>query len=69
VLSYLLPLDILWLARLSNKLRPVLMHRSALHVWKMARGNVPVLPEPPPGMVEPAWANLVFTSHCHVSFS
>ncbi|KAJ7284360.1 hypothetical protein C8J57DRAFT_691087 [Mycena rebaudengoi] len=66
VLSHLLPLDILLLARLSNKLRSVLMHRSALHAWKTARANVLGLPDPPAEMSEPAWADLVFDRHCSV---
>ncbi|KAJ7361389.1 hypothetical protein DFH08DRAFT_1032596 [Mycena albidolilacea] len=34
-------------------------------VWKAARGNIPGLPDIPPNMSEPAWANLVFDRHCH----
>lgn len=44
------------------------MHRSSATIWRTARQQVELLPEPFPGMSEPAWANLAFDSHCHVSF-
>lgn len=44
------------------------MHRSSLTVWTAAREQLPEFPEPFSGMSEPAWANLVFDAHCHVSY-
>ncbi|KAJ7492291.1 hypothetical protein FB451DRAFT_525803 [Mycena latifolia] len=65
VFGYLNPSDLLGLARMTKSLRRVLMHKSSMSVWKTARSNVPWLPDAPPGMSEPAWANLVFDRHCH----
>jgi hypothetical protein len=61
-----MPLDVLRLARTTKQFRRVLMHRSSLSVWIAARKNVPDLPDRPPYMSEPQFANLVFDTHCHV---
>ncbi|KAF7347546.1 hypothetical protein MVEN_01511000 [Mycena venus] len=65
ILGFLDPQDILVLARLTRSIRRLLMHRSAICVWKAARGNVPGFPDPPSDMSEPAYANLAFSRHCH----
>ncbi|EEB91276.1 hypothetical protein MPER_10394, partial [Moniliophthora perniciosa FA553] len=44
IFKYLLPLDILNLARTSKDLRAILMTRSSLPIWRAARKNVPGLP-------------------------
>ena len=66
IFGHLHPLDLLHLARTTKPFRRVLMHRSAISVWKEARSNVDGLPECHPSMSEPAYANLAFDSHCHV---
>lgn len=67
VLYWLRPLDLLRLGRVNKAWRMLLMHRRSAHIWKAARMNVPGLPEPLPGMSEPAFANLCFDTQCHVS--
>jgi hypothetical protein len=66
IFGHLLPLDVLHLARTTKDFRRVLMHRSAKSIWKSALSNVPGLPECPPDMSHPAFANLAFDPHCHV---
>lgn len=66
IFSHLLPYDLLHLARSTKALRGVLMHRSAITVWRRARENRPDIPDCPPDLTEPAFANLLFDPHCHV---
>ncbi len=42
------------------------MSRNALSFWKEARKQVIGLPDPPPGVSEPAYANFLFFNQCHV---
>lgn len=51
---------------MTKQFRNVLMHRSAISVWKEARKNVPGLPDCPFDLTEPEWANLAFDQRCHV---
>lgn len=69
IFGHLLPLDVLRLARTTKQFRHMLMHRSSLSIWIAARKNVPDLPDCPPYLSEPQFANLVFDTHCHVSFA
>ncbi|KAG9226924.1 hypothetical protein CCMSSC00406_0003403 [Pleurotus cornucopiae] len=69
ILQYLDPLDLLRMARTTKDLRSVLMNRSALSVWKSARANIPFLLDCPEGVSEPAFANFMFTTNCHVCLS
>ncbi|KAF9032498.1 hypothetical protein BDZ89DRAFT_1158527 [Hymenopellis radicata] len=66
IFSYLLPLDLLNLSWVNQSLRGVLMTKSSRSVWKAARKNAQEMPEPFPGMSEPAWACLVFVKKCNV---
>ncbi|KAK7686519.1 hypothetical protein QCA50_010117 [Cerrena zonata] len=66
IFFYLLPLDILNLSRTNKAFHALLMDRSAAPFWIAARQNVPGLPEPFPGMSEPAFANLCFYPCCHI---
>ena len=68
IFSHLQPLDILRLARTNKSFRDLLMNRDSTHIWKAARKNVPDLPEPFPGMSEPAFTKLCFESQCFVSY-
>lgn len=67
ILAYLEPTDLLALARTCKDLRANMMHRSSAHVWRAARLNVEDLPPCPEDMSEPAYANLLFRTDCHVS--
>ena len=67
IFGHLHPLDLLHLARTTKAFRRVLMHRSAISVWKAARATIPGLPDCPPELSEPQWANLAFDPQCHVS--
>lgn len=61
------PYDVLKLARTTKDFRSLLLNRSSSSIWKAAFSNFPGLPDCPPGMSEPAWANLVFSPRCSVS--
>ncbi|KAI0738742.1 hypothetical protein BC629DRAFT_1300122 [Irpex lacteus] len=67
ICSHLLPRDLLHLARTSKSLRSFFMSRSSRSMWKSACTNVPGLPPCPSDLSEPAYANLMFDAHCHVS--
>lgn len=45
------------------------MCKESLQFWKAARATVtkPLLPPCPADLSEPAYANLMFDTHCHVS--
>jgi hypothetical protein len=64
----MLPTELLHLARTSKSFRAFLMARSSALLWRTARMNVDHLPGCPEDLSEPAYANLVFDSHCHVGF-
>ncbi|KAJ7657995.1 hypothetical protein B0H17DRAFT_955493, partial [Mycena rosella] len=69
IFGHLAPLDILNMARATKDLRRVLMHRSAVSIWKASLRQISGLPECPHDMSEPAWANLAFSAHCHNCFA
>lgn len=66
IFSYLHPLDLLDLARTTKPFRALLMSRSFAGVWRASRKLIQELPVCPGHLSEPAYANLVFSSHCHV---
>ncbi|KAJ3476781.1 hypothetical protein NLI96_g10924 [Meripilus lineatus] len=66
ICCHLNPLDVLNLARTNKAFRTLLMNRVNVSFWTVARRNVEGLPECPSYLSEPAYANLVFCSHCHV---
>ena len=66
IFSHMHPRDLLNLARTTKAFRTFLMSRSSAPFWKAARQQLE-LPECPPHLSEPAYANLVFFFHCHVS--
>ncbi|CAL1694139.1 unnamed protein product [Somion occarium] len=68
VFSHLHPQDLLNLSRTTKAFRRLLMDRNAAVLWKEARQNIPDLPEPFPGMSEPAYASLCFDAQCHGCF-
>lgn len=42
------------------------MRRSAVTIWRSALSSVEDLPDCPPDLTEPGFANLLFDHHCHV---
>ncbi len=67
VFSFMHPRDLLSLARTTRDFRTFLSSRSSAPFWKAARKNVEGLPDCPQYLSEPAYANLMFFAHCHVS--
>ncbi|KAJ6609339.1 hypothetical protein B0H10DRAFT_479554 [Mycena sp. CBHHK59/15] len=65
IFGHLPPLDILHLARTTKDLRRVLLHKSAISIWKASLRQALGFPECPPDMSEPAWVNLAYSPHCH----
>ncbi|KAF8968282.1 hypothetical protein BDZ97DRAFT_1755332 [Flammula alnicola] len=65
IFGLLKPLDLLNLARTTKDLRAMLMSRSSVSIWKEARSQFPGMPECPPDLSEPQYADLVFGKHCH----
>ncbi|KAI0779425.1 hypothetical protein C8Q74DRAFT_689905 [Fomes fomentarius] len=65
IFSLMHPRDLLNLARTSKPLRALLMNRQSAPFWKAARQQVEGLPDCPPYLSEPEYANLAFFSHCH----
>ncbi|KAJ7470865.1 hypothetical protein FB451DRAFT_1037580, partial [Mycena latifolia] len=72
IFYYLLPADVLFLARLCRPLRAFLMSKASesRHIWRQAFINLnldgPPLPACPPDLSEVQYASLVFSPHCHV---
>jgi hypothetical protein len=66
ILSFLYPMDLLNLSRTSKDFRNLLLQRSSAAAWKAARLQVDGLPDCPPDLSEPQYANLAFYPHCHV---
>ncbi|CAE6451363.1 unnamed protein product [Rhizoctonia solani] len=64
IASYLLPTDIISLARLTKSTRNLLMHRSSTHVWRASMGNIDSLPNCPPDQSEPHFLSLIFLKKC-----
>ena len=55
------------LARTTKVFREYLMTRRSALVWKTARGNVEDIPDCPPYLAEPFYAELMFGVDCQVS--
>ncbi|TFK91346.1 hypothetical protein K466DRAFT_327075 [Polyporus arcularius HHB13444] len=65
IFSLLRPADLVNLARTSRDFRAFLMSRGSAPSWRAARKQVDGLPDCPPFLSEPAYANLVFFTECH----
>ncbi|KAI0374825.1 hypothetical protein BV20DRAFT_1010494 [Pilatotrama ljubarskyi] len=65
IFSVMHPRDVLNLARTSAAFRGFLMSRNSAPFWRAARRTVNGLPDCPPHLSEPEYANLMFFSHCH----
>ncbi|KAI0689362.1 hypothetical protein C8T65DRAFT_817778 [Cerioporus squamosus] len=57
--------DLLNLARTTKGFRAFLMSRKSEPFWRAARRQIEDLPQCPTFLSEPAYANLMFFSHCH----
>lgn len=64
--SHLDLVDLLNFARTSKTMHRVLMSRKYKNIWRTAREAIAYLPQIFPGMSEPAFADLMFGTHCHV---
>ncbi|KAH9839225.1 uncharacterized protein C8Q71DRAFT_855858 [Rhodofomes roseus] len=65
IFCHLEPRDLLNLARTTKPFRAFLLSRNSATMWKAARVNVEGLPDCPPRLSEPAYANLAFFPYCH----
>ncbi|KDR84321.1 hypothetical protein GALMADRAFT_87235 [Galerina marginata CBS 339.88] len=74
IFAHLEPLDLLYLARTTKNLRKSLMTRWSAPLWKTARSNVPgpqpssnkpCMPDCPPDLSEPQYADLLFEDDCN----
>ncbi|KAI0797802.1 hypothetical protein C8Q75DRAFT_801719 [Abortiporus biennis] len=65
IFSHLDPSDLLHLARMTKSFRSFLLSKNSIGIWRSARGNIEGLPDCPPYLSEPAYANLLFSPHCH----
>ncbi|KAF7374985.1 hypothetical protein MSAN_00384600 [Mycena sanguinolenta] len=65
IFGHLNPMDLLNLARTTKEIRGILMSRSSAFIWKESRSHVEGLPDLPPDLCEPQYANLCFSTHCH----
>lgn len=66
IFGHFMPMDLLNISRTAKVFRQFLMARSSAPLWRAARRNVDGLPDCPSFLSEPAYANLVFDTHCHV---
>ncbi|CAE6475558.1 unnamed protein product [Rhizoctonia solani] len=64
IVSHLLPLDILFLARSNKFFHTLLMTKSSRHIWLDAMKNVEGLPPCPSNMSEPEYVALLYTNVC-----
>ncbi|KIM49547.1 hypothetical protein M413DRAFT_21748 [Hebeloma cylindrosporum] len=67
VFSHLEPLDLLHLSRTSKQLRDFFLDRSSrVPIWQRSFANfVPAMPECPPDLTEPEYAELAFGDSCY----
>ncbi|KZT08449.1 uncharacterized protein LAESUDRAFT_676534 [Laetiporus sulphureus 93-53] len=65
ILKLLHPKGLLNLARATKPFHGFLMSRKSMHIWKSSRSLIDGLPDCPEHLSEPAYANLLFFSHCH----
>ncbi|GJE96368.1 hypothetical protein PsYK624_125630 [Phanerochaete sordida] len=64
-MQYLIPVDLLHLARTDKAFRKFLLSRATLPLWKSAFAQVEGIPKCPPWLSEPAYASLAFENYCH----
>ena len=66
VFAYMHLSDLYNLARTCRRFRAFFLHPSNKRLWVAARKNSDDLPPCPPFMSEPAFAHLLFSTHCQV---
>ncbi|KAJ7610836.1 hypothetical protein FB45DRAFT_844247 [Roridomyces roridus] len=64
IFGILKPTDLLTLSRTTKDFRRLLLHKSAVSIWKTSLRQISV-PACPPDMSEPSWVNLLFSPFCH----
>ncbi|TFK95860.1 hypothetical protein BDV98DRAFT_537224 [Pterulicium gracile] len=64
ITSYLLPLDMLHLSRVSEHFRELFSPYKNKQAWVSARQNIPALPDCPADLNEGQYASLMFEHHC-----
>ncbi|KAG8686354.1 hypothetical protein FRC08_012547 [Ceratobasidium sp. 394] len=64
IMIYLLPADVLSLARSNKLIRNILMSRASRPLWQAAFHNIPQMPPCPQSLCEPQYASLVFSETC-----
>ncbi|KAF5329362.1 hypothetical protein D9619_009185 [Psilocybe cf. subviscida] len=65
IFKLLMPTDILHLTRTTKALRAVLLHRSAMTVWKETLKQIDDFPKCPDDISLPYWTSLIFDTFCH----
>ncbi|KAG1750274.1 hypothetical protein EDB19DRAFT_2022527 [Suillus lakei] len=65
ILSFLRPMDLLNLSRITKAFRSLLMQKSSAFIWREARRQIANFPNCPTDLSEPQYANLAFYPHCH----
>ncbi|TCD62300.1 hypothetical protein EIP91_007096 [Steccherinum ochraceum] len=65
IFQHLTPPDLLSLSRTNKEFRSFILRKNAVGIWRGARQNIEGLPDCPSYMSEPAYANLMFSPHCH----
>ena len=67
IASHLTPQDLLHMARSCRMMRDLFMSKRSLPIWRTAREALG-MPECPPDLSEPQYADLVFFKGCYVCF-
>lgn len=68
VVSYLNPLELLTLGRLTKEFRALFMSRSSVAIWRRVLRHVSGLPPCPRDLTEPQYASFMFEKFCMVYF-
>ncbi|KAH7332977.1 hypothetical protein B0J17DRAFT_579252, partial [Rhizoctonia solani] len=66
IASYLLPIDLLSLARSNKFFRGLLMGQTLRHIWQSSMKNMQGLPSCPSNRSEPRFLSLIFSKICTV---
>lgn len=66
VFGYVLPQDLLRLARVTKSFRAIVLNRASRRIWKVSFARMVGLPACPTNLSFPAWANLLYGTLCQV---
>ncbi|KAF8956401.1 hypothetical protein BDZ97DRAFT_1925500 [Flammula alnicola] len=64
IASYIEPIDLLHLTRVSKEFRTLFMSRNSLSIWRRVLRQVEELPKCPQDLTEPQYASLLFEKFC-----